>query len=147
MELVTIRLNGLKFKAPAHWMFSNMQGEIWGRPESRAGVMRICCKGKLDQQPTQADLEQQLRTFMQCPPKLPVFDLRKPVSEDYLFGGFSAISKHQPNERFFRGWYLYRSSHLYLGMYVCPAAEYQSPEATNAYRECQRMMLTITEDA
>jgi hypothetical protein len=146
MELVTVRLNGLKFKAPAHWIFSNMQGEIWGRPESRAGVMRICRKGKLNQKPSLTELEQQLRTFMQCLPKTPVFDIRKPVTDAYLFGGFSTLSTLQQNRRFFRGWYLYRDSYFYLAMYVCPASDYQSYDALNACRDCQRMVLTISED-
>ncbi|MCB0268165.1 MAG: hypothetical protein KDE52_14425 [Calditrichaeota bacterium] len=143
MPYVSVNFSKMSLKAPENWLFGQVKTEIWARSEARIGVLRIRKIDDAAPDKTVAELEENLRQFINAADLQTVFDVRKPVTSDYVFGGYSYFSSAQHKDLFIRGWYLQRNNCLILGAYACPKSQYQSETAVRECQESQRIMLTV----
>lgn len=142
--MIPVSLCGLRLNAPENWVFMSNGNSILARTETQVGVLRI---SSIDVENsallTVKRLEEMSRAFVSNETSSKPFDLKKPVSENPLFGGASYRLKKGKRDFFTRCWYLYRDEKLALAAYGCPWRRRADDDTFQELHQCERMVMTI----
>jgi len=142
--MVPVSLCGLHLNAPENWVFMPNGNSILARTETQVGVLRISSITIDKSAPLTVErLEEMSGAFVSKEASLKPFDLKKPVSDNPLFGGASYRLKKGKQDFFTRVWYLYRDEKLALAAYGCPWRRRADDDTFQELHQCERMVMTI----
>ena len=148
MEWVRISFGTSSLKTTREWQFFPIERFILARPDTRVGLLKISPAENSPQlSPSADDLFRSMEKLIAATPLSAPFDVRKPQSNDPLFGAASYKIHSNQQDFFTRAWFLSRDRHITFATYGCPWATYQTDAAQREIYQCEQMVLSIRHEA